>query len=89
MNYRPRIGESSVTGSFWKAWRLGWRMIFLVWEYRLGLVVRDRVMWSDCPPAAEPEMARPLAADAGLQALETALHGRIEQPESAPVQGLD
>ena len=89
MNYRPRIGESSVTGSFWKAWRLGWRMIFLVWEYRLGLVVRDRVMWSDCPPAAEPEMAKQNPAGAELQALATALQGRVEQPESARVQGLD
>ena len=36
LNYRERVGESSVTGDFWKTWKLGWRMIFLVWEYRLG-----------------------------------------------------
>jgi len=47
LNYRARVGESSVTGSFWKAWKLGWRMIFLVWEYRMGMVVRERTMWPD------------------------------------------
>jgi glycosyltransferase involved in cell wall biosynthesis len=47
LNYRARVGESSVTGSLWKAWKLGWRMIFLVWEYRLGLVVRERTLWPD------------------------------------------
>lgn len=45
LNYRPRIGESAVTGSFWKAWKLGWRMIFLVFEYRLGLQARKRTRW--------------------------------------------
>jgi hypothetical protein len=47
LNYRARVGESSVTGSLWKAWKLGWRMIFLVWQYRLGLVVRERTLWPD------------------------------------------
>ncbi|MBZ2186661.1 MAG: glycosyltransferase family 2 protein [Bryobacter sp.] len=45
VNYKSRVGESSVTGSFWKAWLLGWQMIFLVWKYRLGLVKRDRTPW--------------------------------------------
>ena len=45
LNYRPRVGESAVTGSFWKAWKLGWRMIFLVLEYRLGLQARKRTRW--------------------------------------------
>ncbi len=51
MNYRARIGESSVTGSFLKAWRLGWRMIFLVLGYRLGFAARERTRW---PEAATP-----------------------------------
>ena len=46
MNYRARVGESSVTGSFWKAWKLGWRMIFLVLEYRCGFVARERTRWT-------------------------------------------
>jgi hypothetical protein len=45
MNYCARVGESSVTGSFWKAWTLGWRMIFLVLGYRFGLVARQRTPW--------------------------------------------
>src|SRR3989338_1255758 len=35
LNYRKRIGESSVTGSFWKAFKLGWIMVGLVLRYRL------------------------------------------------------
>jgi glycosyltransferase involved in cell wall biosynthesis len=38
VNYRARVGESQVTGSFWKAFFLGWRMIFLILEYWLGWV---------------------------------------------------
>ncbi len=47
MNYRPRVGKSSVTGSFWKAFVLGWRMIFLVLEYRFGLHRRERTLWAE------------------------------------------
>ncbi len=35
VNYKPRIGESSITGSKWKAIRLGWIMLGLVIKYRL------------------------------------------------------
>lgn len=35
LNYRERIGKSSVTGSFWKAFKLGWVMIFLILRYRI------------------------------------------------------
>ncbi len=75
MNYRPRIGESSVTGSFWKAWKLGWRMIFLVWEYRLGLVKRDRTRWTEEAVPVQSDTEFNPAAD--VQALATALdrHG--------------
>lgn len=34
VNYRERVGTSSVTGDFSKAWRLGWRMIFMIIERR-------------------------------------------------------
>jgi hypothetical protein len=56
MNYRARVGESSVTGSFWKAWKLGWRMIFLVLHYRFGLYARHRIRWQEA--AAPPPRAR-------------------------------
>lgn len=50
LNYRGRVGKSSVTGSFWKAFRLGLRMIALVLEYRLGLRRGLRTKWSERPP---------------------------------------
>jgi len=50
VNYCSRVGESSVTGSFWKAFRLGIRMITLVWQYRLGLIRRNRAKWTDLTP---------------------------------------
>jgi glycosyltransferase involved in cell wall biosynthesis len=45
VNYRSRVGESSVTGDLWKAFKLGVRMIALVFEYRLGLHRANRVTW--------------------------------------------
>lgn len=45
VNYQERIGDSSVTGDFWKTWKLGWRMIFLVWEYRLGFHADSRAVF--------------------------------------------
>lgn len=47
LNYHERVGESSVTGDLWKTWKLGWRMIFLVLEYRFGLRPAQRVLWSE------------------------------------------
>jgi hypothetical protein len=58
MNYRARVGESSVTGSFWKAWKLGWRMIFLVLGYRFGFYARTRTLWQQAavaPPRTRQE----------------------------------
>jgi len=56
INYGERVGESSVTGDFWKTWKLGWRMIFLVFEYRLGFRDRDRKRWHGDSMA--PQLAR-------------------------------
>jgi len=47
VNYRMRVGESSVTGDLWKAFRLGMRMIALVLEYRLGFSGAARRSWGD------------------------------------------
>lgn len=57
VNYRQRVGTSSVTGDFWKAFRLGMRMIGLVLEYRLGWVRRERILWKDRP---QTTVGRPL-----------------------------
>lgn len=34
INYKSRIGESSVTGDFWKAFKLGLQMIWLILTFR-------------------------------------------------------
>jgi glycosyltransferase involved in cell wall biosynthesis len=46
VNYRSRVGESSVTGDLWKAFKLGVRMITLVLEYRLGFRPAARIAWN-------------------------------------------
>lgn len=46
INYRSRVGRSSVTGDISKAFWLGLRMIALVLEYRLGLFRKSRTPWS-------------------------------------------
>jgi glycosyltransferase involved in cell wall biosynthesis len=83
MNYRARVGESSVTGSFWKAWKLGWRMIFLVLEYRFGLVARERTRWTEAavrPPRVREEEAHDVAS---LAALVTAVQQRSRPTDKA------
>jgi glycosyltransferase involved in cell wall biosynthesis len=47
VNYRRRVGESSVTGDLWKAFWLGMRMIALVLSYRVGLQSAARIPWED------------------------------------------
>lgn len=82
LNYRARVGESSVTGSFWKAWKLGWRMIFLVVGYRFGLAARERTRWHEA--AATPPRARQgeVHSPESLAALAREVRRRTE---SAPV----
>jgi glycosyltransferase involved in cell wall biosynthesis len=62
VNYRRRVGESSVTGDLWKAIRLGLRMITLVLEYRIGLKRAGRTSWEPCAPFVAAPQARDLAA---------------------------
>ena len=45
VNYRARVGRSSVTGDFGKAFWLGLEMIGLVLAYRFGGRRRDRQLW--------------------------------------------
>jgi hypothetical protein len=90
MNYRARVGESSVTGSFWKAWKLGWRMIFLVLSYRFGLYARQRVRWQEAafpaPRARQPlQPEGTLPSTDSLAALVTEVRKRSEgAPASTP-----
>lgn len=68
VNYLTRVGESSVTGDFWKAFRLGVRMIGLVLGYRFGLHHRSRARWREAPDV-EPRLAalsRAIANDSAM-----------------------
>ncbi len=80
MNYCARVGESSVTGSFWKAWKLGWRMIFLVLSYRFGLHPRNRTLWQ--ASAAPPPHARQQQEDAHSNASLVALGLEVQKHEA-------
>src|SRR5579862_1757305 len=51
VNYKMRVGTSSVTGDLWKAFVLGLQMIALVLQYRFGLVRAERVPWGSQTPA--------------------------------------
>jgi glycosyltransferase involved in cell wall biosynthesis len=42
LNYRKRVGKSSVTGNRWVAFILGLKMIWLVTRFRLGLYSRTQ-----------------------------------------------
>lgn len=90
MNYRPRVGDSSVTGSFWKAWILGWRMIFLVVQYRCGLVARRRTRWTEAavpPPRAREEEAHSIESLAAL-ASEIRKHSGVSGEVTGPPRAL-
>ncbi|MBI3693529.1 MAG: glycosyltransferase family 2 protein [Acidobacteria bacterium] len=52
INYRSRVGRSSVTGSFWTAFWVGLRMIGMVLGYRFGLVRGPRTAWPNHRSAA-------------------------------------
>lgn len=52
IHYQPRLGQSRITGSFWKAFFLGWKMIGLILLYRLKSVQRLTLASQDRDPAA-------------------------------------
>lgn len=54
VNYRMRVGESSVTGDLWKAFRIGLRMIALVLGYRFGFYRKARTLWVERRGALTP-----------------------------------
>jgi glycosyltransferase involved in cell wall biosynthesis len=59
VHYRPRIGDSMVTGSFPKAFRLGMRMVYMVAATRLTswLGALDRSKLIEFPRPIPPERA--------------------------------
>jgi glycosyltransferase involved in cell wall biosynthesis len=56
VNYLPRVGASSVTGSHWKAFRLGIEMILFILRFRLDTWRRGGV----ARPASRPRLLAPL-----------------------------
>ncbi len=40
VHYQPRLGQSTITGSSWKAFLLGWKMIGMIAAYRFKRVPR-------------------------------------------------
>ncbi len=80
VNYRSRVGESSVTGSFSKAFWLGIQMIILVWQYRLGMIQRERTRWT-AEENRSPEEREAPPMDVGLVNLARAVEDGSKQPE--------
>jgi len=75
VNYRSRVGVSSVTGDLWKAWWLGLRMIALVLGYRFSAFLTPRIVWDAAYKSPlTPSLPGPLAsASPGVLALKQAL----------------
>jgi hypothetical protein len=84
VNYRTRVGESSVTGDFWKAFRLGVRMIGLVLGYRFGVHRRSRTQWPQALDVGQrlEALSRSIANDSGT--LQTGRHQKAG-PAASPV----
>lgn len=86
VNYKSRVGESSVTGSFYKAFVLGIQMIILVWKYRLGVFARQRLQWRP-EESRSPEQREQLIYDSSLISLARALGPKpIAEPAKQPTE---
>lgn len=75
VNYKSRVGESSVTGSFRKAFVLGIQMIILVWKYRLGSFQRNRTIWRP-EESRSPQQREVISLDESLLQLAKAIGTR-------------
>jgi glycosyltransferase involved in cell wall biosynthesis len=94
VNYRSRVGKSSVTGDLSKAFYLGIQMIGLVLGYRFGFYRRERVLWdrqwgrmASCGPIDNRPLAAELLASRGADEIGAQLkklghHDSIQQQHS-------
>src|SRR6185503_17585368 len=87
VNYRRRVGESSVTGDLWKAFKLGLRMITLVLSYRFGLQNAARIRWKDTgrrltPGFPDTEVQSPDLAQYQADLVALVERTRNQSPES-------
>ncbi len=83
VNYRARVGESSVTGDLWKAFCLGMQMIALVLCYRSGLLPRHSYALGGLQ--AIPPQAQTLPISASERSDLAELLKSVNQ-ETAPVE---
>jgi glycosyltransferase involved in cell wall biosynthesis len=91
VNYRARVGKSSVTGDLWKAFRLGMQMIALVLRYRLGFFRASRTPWMELQPIPRRAHAPlPVAAaeTADLAELLKSVSQENAPAENRPVAGV-
>ena len=94
VNYRSRVGVSSVTGDLWKAWWLGLRMIALVLGYRFAAFLTPRIVWdATYKSPVPPSLPSPLAsASFGVLALKQALSNHpgpeIPTPPQTPANQI-
>ena len=84
VNYRARVGESSVTGDLWKAFCLGMQMIALVLRYRLGFFRASRTPWVELQ-AIPRQAPMPLPVSAAETADLAELLKSVNQ-ENVPVE---
>jgi glycosyltransferase involved in cell wall biosynthesis len=86
VNYRRRVGKSSVTGDFSKAFFLGIQMIGLVLAYRFGLYSRERVSWD---PRLDVRTQHSVKQDCIRQAeFSTDLSVLSSSTQATPVKGI-
>jgi glycosyltransferase involved in cell wall biosynthesis len=71
VNYRPRVGTSSVTGSFRKALALGLRMIAMITGFRVSSWLRRCPPRGVIPATIPLSRARPARSEARERELET------------------
>lgn len=57
IHYQPRLGTSKITGSYWKAFRLGLRMTVMIFAYRFKRIPR-------VPPMTQSEARQAMAKSA-------------------------
>jgi glycosyltransferase involved in cell wall biosynthesis len=81
VNYRRRVGESSVTGDLWKAFWLGMRMITLVLSYRFGLQPAARIRWDGAGRRRSYTFPQHIASSSGLAQDQADLVALIERTQ--------
>ena len=86
VNYKGRVGVSSVTGSLWKAFWLGMRMIALVLSYRFLKLRTQRSVWDQEHPYRQASGSKAEPRSPGVYALNSALSKDGSETQQPAVQ---